>query len=60
MKYREIQEHDKVRLKKTGELGFIVWIHDEFPEKDSVMIEMMGNEGPVHFYKSEDFELVEE
>lgn len=55
-----IKEHDKVKIKKTGELGFIVWMDEEFPKTQSVLIEIMGNVGPVDFYTLDDFELVEE
>ena len=52
--------HDRVILKLTKEIGFIVWYDEDYPEHDSFLIEIMGKNEMPHFYKRDDFEVLGE
>ena len=55
---RDYKLYDKVRIKKTGEIAFIVW-YDDTKGHDSVMLEIdEANEMP-EFYKRADFEIID-
>lgn len=49
--------HDKVKIKETGEIGFIVW-YDEVEGHDSVMIEIQGKNEMPDFYERADFDVI--
>ena len=49
--------HDKVKIKETGEIGFIVW-YDEIEGHDSVMIEIEEKNEMPDFYERADFDVI--
>ena len=50
--------HDRVKIKSTGEIAFIVWYHELYPEHDSFLLDKLGAEEMPKFYKRADFEVV--
>ncbi len=57
---RDVEMHEKVRIKKTGEFAFVVWFDEEEPEKDSYLLEIDGANEMPEYYDRDDFEKVEE
>jgi len=51
--------HKKVKIKATGEIACIVW-YDEHPEHDSFLLDLVEKDELPHFYKFDDFILLEE
>lgn len=54
---RDYKLHDRVKVKETGEIGFIVWYDDTYGH-DSVMIEIEGKNEMPDFYKRADFDVI--
>ena len=54
---KDFKMHDRVKIKKTGEIAFIVW-YDENPEHDSFLLEIDGKNEMPDFYKRADFEVL--
>ncbi len=55
MRRKRIKLYDKVRIKKTGEIAFVV-----DAKKGIYMLEIDGANEMPHFYDRDDFEKVEE
>ena len=56
----EYKMHDRVRIKKTGEIAFIVWYDEEDSKMDSFLLEIAGKNEMPKFYKRKDFEVIGE
>lgn len=52
----DVEMHEEVIIKKTGEHAFIVWFDEENPEKDSYLLEIKGKCEMPDFYERKDFE----
>lgn len=50
--------HDRVRIKETGEIAFIVWYNEDDPTEDSFLLEIMGKNEMPKFYERKDFEVL--
>lgn len=50
--------HDKVRIKETGETGFIVWISDSLKD-DCYLVEITGRDEMPKFYEENQIALVQ-
>lgn len=50
--------HDKVRIKETGEIGFIVWVSDSLKD-DCYLVEIMGRNEMPKFYGENQIEIVQ-
>ncbi len=57
---RDVNMHDKVRIKETNEIAFIVWFNEENDSEDSYLLEKNGKEEFPTFYRRKDFEVVGE
>ena len=49
---------DRVKLKATGEIAFIVWYNEDYPKVDSFLLEIKGKNELPKFYKRADFEVI--
>ena len=54
----EYKMHDRVRMKETGEIAFIVWYDEENPENDSFLLEIPDKDEMPKFYKRKDFDVI--
>lgn len=55
---KDFKLHDRVRIKKTGEIAFIVWYNEKYPEVDSFLLEIKGKNEMPAFYERDDFEVL--
>lgn len=58
MTERDFKMHDRVRIKKTGEIAFIVWYDKKYPEHDSFLLEIMDKNEMPEFYERKDFDVL--
>ena len=52
--------HDRVRIKETNEIAFIVWYNEDDPSEDSFLLEILDKNEMPKFYKRKDFEVIGE
>ena len=55
---KDFKMHDRVRIKETGEIAFIVWYDSKYPEHDSFLLEKMGKDEAPEFYERKDFDVL--
>ncbi|MBR2677749.1 MAG: hypothetical protein IKE28_12705 [Solobacterium sp.] len=55
---KDFKMHDRVLIKATGEIAFIVWYDDEYPLHDSFLLETLGKNEMPKFYTRSDFEVI--
>ena len=58
MRFKKDIMHKKVRIKKTGEIAYIVWYNDDY-DKDSFLLDIADKNQMPDFYERADFEFLE-